>query len=323
MHLSIFNFSAMKSSHGLVFLMFGILQYFIGLEIAMRTVVPQISQVERRHNDDHQRALQVMQKAHDGFETVLVVGNSLLQQGIDREELLKATPPKYRIALFPVENTTYWDWYFGLRRLAREGAAPDVVVLCLNLRQILSNSTNGEGFAHSMMQVGDIVQVARATRLDMTVASNYFFANFSAWLGGRSFIRNWILEKWIPGASALVQLFAAPGRAAQGKSSSTAIPYETLQRLKALQALCKTIGAKFVFLIPPTTNSTDLTSEVQLLAAQADIPVIVPFKPGEMETSVFSDGFHLNAEGAKRFSERLGGAFEDALSARKQSSMRN
>ena len=311
-----FNFESFRSSHAIVLLLLALLLYFAALELMMRTVVPRVSQVERRHNADRQAALRLSQRPPQGMKTVLIIGNSLLQEGIDREKLREVSASQYRVAVFPIENTTYLDWYFGLHRLAVEGSKPDVVVLCLNIKQLMSNSTNGEGFAHSMMWMGDILEVAKTAGLDSTNTSNYFFANLSAWLGGRWFIRNWVLEEWMPKAKTLVDLFTPRG-------AVTPIPLEatveqTTQRLKKLQDLCETFGARFVFLVPPATSGADSLIKMQSAAEETKISVLIPFKPGEMPAAAFSDGFHLNPNGARIFTERLAILLSESLAGRRE-----
>ncbi len=311
MPLFTFNSESFRSSHAIVLLLLALLLYFAALEFVMQTVVPRVSRVERRHNADRQAALRLSQRVPQGMKTVLIIGNSLLQEGIDRDKLREVSSSQYRVAVLPIENTTYLDWYFGLRRLAMEGSTPNVVVLCLNVRQLVSNSTNGEGFAHSMMWTGDILEVAKTAGLDSTNTSNYFFANLSAWLGGRWFIRNWVLEEWMPNAKTLVDLFTPRG-------AVTPIPLETIveqtiQRLKKLQDLCETFGARFVFLVPPAMSGADSLSKIQSAAAESKISVLIPFNPGEMPAAAFSDGFHLNPNGARIFTERFAILLSESL----------
>jgi len=311
MPLFTFNSESFRSSHAIVLLLLALLLYFAALEFVMQTVVPRVSRVERRHNADRQAALRLSQRVPQGMKTVLIIGNSLLQEGIDRDKLREVSSSQYRVAVLPIENTTYLDWYFGLRRLAMEGSTPNVVVLCLNVRQLVSNSTNGEGFAHSMMWTGDILEVAKTAGLDSTNTSNYFFANLSAWLGGRWFIRNWVLEEWMPNAKTLVDLFTPRG-------AVTPIPLETIveqtiQRLKKLQDLCETFGARFVFLVPPAMSGADSLSKIQSAAAESKISVLIPFNPGEMPAAAFSHGFHLNPNGARIFTERFAILLSESL----------
>jgi hypothetical protein len=298
-----FNSKRFSSAHAIVLLLLALLLYFAALEFTMRTVVPRVSQVERRHNADYQAALGLSQRASTGLKTVLIVGNSLLQEAIDRDGLREMSSSRYRVVVFPIENTTYLDWYFGLHRLAMEGSRPDIVILCLNIRQLLSNSTNGEGFARSMMWTGDILEVAKTAGLDSTITSNYLFANLSAWLGGRWVIRNWVLEGWMPNARALVDLFTPQGTVTP--ISLETIAERAIPRLKKLRDLCETFGAQFIFLVPPAVSGAESLTRIQSAAVDAKISLLIPFEPGEMPAATFSDGFHLNPKGARIFTERL------------------
>ena len=117
-------------------------------------------------------------EAHD-----FINGNSLLLEGLDLPRAQQALASRYSVSRFVVEQTQYLDWYYGIRRLLAEGARPSILVMTLPTGHLISDGTRGEYFAHYQMQAGDIVEVARAANLDMTTASNFWFANWSEWLG--------------------------------------------------------------------------------------------------------------------------------------------
>src|SRR6266853_3119542 len=94
-----FNSESFRSSHAIVLLLLALLLYFAALEFVMQTVVPRVSQVEHRHNADFQAALRLSQRAPQGTKTVLIVGNSLLQEGIDRDKLQEMSSSNYRVAV--------------------------------------------------------------------------------------------------------------------------------------------------------------------------------------------------------------------------------
>lgn len=275
--------------------------YFVALETAMRTVIPRLSNSARREHQDYDAALRLRSTANS--RSVLLIGNSLLLHGIDRQTLQQAIGPSYTSTFLPMENTSFWDWYFGLRRLFDEGSRPSVVVLSINVRQLASDSTNGEQFAHAMMKRADLLRVAQAAHLDNTTASGYFFASFSGWLGGRVGLRNWILDHWLPGADLLVESFTPVGQAGfpQDIVESRALP-----RLTELRDLCRSHGAEFIYVVPATSNEADPSLALQTAAARADVKVLAPYPPGEMPAEGYSDGFHLNEQGADWFTERLG-----------------
>jgi lysophospholipase L1-like esterase len=45
---------------------------------------------------------------------------------------------------------------------------------------------------------------------------------------------------------------------------------------------------------------------VALAAANEGISVLIPYQPAELPAKAFSDGFHLNRQGAELFTSRLG-----------------
>jgi len=184
----------MTASRAIAMLIIALLGYFLILEVAMRTVVTRLSKGQQREIEDRREAVLLKPRTPDGSTSILVVGNSLLLHGIDRARLQQEMGSRYHVVLYPIEGTTYLDWYFGLRRLFAEGARPTMLVLCISVRQLVYYQTAGEGFAHTMMSIADLPAVVRAGHLDMMTASAYFFANPSAWLGGRSSLRNGLLE---------------------------------------------------------------------------------------------------------------------------------
>ena len=311
MPLSISNFKKLDAKGAMALLLAALVLYFCALEIGMRTVVPQVVKAERRYGEDYRAALSLRPASPEGSKTILLVGNSLLLWGVDRVQLRETIAPSYSVIVFPIENTTYLDWYFGLRRYLAEGSRPWAIVLCLSSRQLLSNSTNGEAFAHSMMKMDDIFRVSKAAGLDNTTASNYFFANLSRWLGGRWYVRNWLLEKWLPNAESLAAYFGPRDR--QARVATDIVVGEALRRLGELEELSKSNDARFVLLMPPSLNLDDSASAIQTAAALTNISVLIPYRGGEMPVKAFSDGFHLNAYGANLFTERLRSALFESL----------
>jgi len=288
----------LNPTQAIVFLLALVCCYLCALELATRLLLPRLSHTQHRLASDYLAARTLSRKWPDGSDTVLIVGNSLLVDAIDRTDLQRRMPG-YHTALYPVESTTYLDWYFGLRRLFSEGSRPSLVMLTVNVRHVLSDSTNGEAFARSMMRMSDLMDVSRAAKLNMMSTSTYFFANLSEWLGTRASIRNVLLEEWLPGAPLLVAHFST--RAAAVPVTATRLAAARLQKMRDL---CNSYGAGFALLIPPALSAGDPASALVKEAGQLNVTVLLPFRPGEMPPEAFADGFHLNPRGAARFTER-------------------
>jgi lysophospholipase L1-like esterase len=74
--------------------------------------------------------------------------------------------------------------------------------------------------------------------------------------------------------------------------------------LPELGELARSYGVKIVLLIPPTLRE-DHSREIQAIGAQAGVPVWVLSPPGELPRSLYTDGFHLNAQGNELYTGRL------------------
>jgi hypothetical protein len=289
-------------------LIVALLVYGVCLEAAARVVVPKLSEGLRRQGQDYRTAIALRQHDRSGRRTVLLVGNSLLLEGVDRAALVAKTP-EIDVNLFPMVGTSYFDWYYGLNRYFAEGAQPAVIGLCINARQLLFNSTNGESFAHYMLQTRDFKSVFDSTTLDTMTASNYFFAHWSQWLANRSNARVGLLERLLPDSRILAPHLSHVTGDGGGDDLDASRMVERLQRFRDFT---EAHGAKFIWIVPPTLNASDPAPRVQVLGRSQGVRVLVPVDPGTMPKEFFADGFHLNSEGARVFSERLASQLSQA-----------
>src|SRR4029077_9971113 len=89
------------AARAIVVLLAAMTVYFVALEVAMRTVLPRISANQRRIVQDANRAQALTARSADGAHTVLLVGNSLLVQGVDRQQLQQRLLPQYAVTYYP------------------------------------------------------------------------------------------------------------------------------------------------------------------------------------------------------------------------------
>jgi hypothetical protein len=292
-----------RAAKALVVLLGLLLAYFGGLEVLTRAGFTRTSRIQRKIAEARKEALSLQPRTADGAESVLILANSLCREGVDPAKLRQGVSPNYHTVLLAVGGTAYVDWYFGLRRLFAEGSRPTTVILCLSTRQLISQTTDGEYFAHYMMQGRDVLAVRKSAGLDFTTTTTYWFANGSAWIGSRSSIKNWFLGELMPNIDELTGHFPL---VAGPMPPTDVVVGQGLARLEDVQALCKTYNARFLFLIPPLLQLDGHFEELQTAAKQAGINVLLPYREAEMPKNYFTDGFHLNSQGAFLFTERLG-----------------
>jgi hypothetical protein len=277
------------------------------LEIAARLLLPVHSALAARIRSDWSAAVQFGDSPLPHRPSFLVVGNSRLQAGIVRKELSALQRGNAaNVAVLPIENTAYLDWYFGGRRLLAEGSKPQFLVLCLSPADLVSNLTDGALFARILMRPADILRVKQAARLDWTTTTTYLMASASAWIGESTGIRNWIRNETVPGLPELAHYFEFENRAAPNPRAD--VMEEIVgRRLRQFSAVCATHGCTGLLVIPPMLRDQGDGSLAAIVRAgrAAGVPVLIPLAPGELAKSYFGDGFHLNERGAEIFTPRL------------------
>jgi hypothetical protein len=260
-----------------------------------------VSRIQRRIDAEYKAAIR-LRPTVNGKPTLLVLGNSLLLEGINVPELQKETTEEYRASSFTVEQTVYADWYYGIRRLVHAGAHPSVILLGLSINHLVADGVRGEYFGHFLMDRPDFPSVVRREKLDPTPASTLLFANLSGWVGSKTEIRNWLLVKTMPDIDSLGVLLQAHG---PPPPTAAYLLEVARRRLLELQKVCAPYGTRVLLVVPPSQDVREPYYAAEQAGRQADVTVLVPYRPGEMPPRNYRDGYHLNREGAMLFTRRL------------------
>ncbi len=106
-----------------------------------------------------------------------MVGNSLLLHGVEMNRLQALTCASMRIYPIFLEATGYYDWLYGLQRLFRQGARPQVVVVGVGVNYFLENGVRQDYAPMLFFDARDTLAVASDLRLDRTATSNLLLAH--------------------------------------------------------------------------------------------------------------------------------------------------
>jgi hypothetical protein len=259
-----------------------------------------VSKIQRRIHEEYTAALAPNIRDSDVKSEILLVGNSLLNAGVDFPQFAADMPSNWRVKRLVIESTTYIDWYYGLRRLFRDGARPDIVCLMLSWQQLATSEIRGEYFAHYLMQTRDFFPVVRDLGLHPTPATSLFVGHLSAFYGARVDIRKFILSSLLPDLPQLTALMTLPRKPLPNKN----LREIATMRLRALKAALGMYGTRVVFILAPTAGSAHVR-ELEEAGRDAGVPVVIGSSAGELAPGDFSDGFHLNPQGAHRYTHRL------------------
>jgi len=269
------------------------------LEAATRLGFQRISRIERRIGAEYREARSIPATEAGQAPSMLFVGNSLLLEAVEYPGIQKAAGPEIRVQRFVIERTNYLDWYYGIRRLLNEGSHPDFIVLCLAPSQMAHKLIRGEYSSYYLFQASDIPAVARDEEYGLTAESSLFAAHYSLYFAGRANLRSFLLNRVDHSYSEILQNL--------GIGSIGAAPTGEIERIAELRlrTLTESIGnrTRLILLLPPTFMPGE--PELRAAAEKAGVPFLTPVHTGEIPRSMFMDEFHVNAQGAEKFTTAL------------------
>jgi len=275
------------------------LSMFCGaLEITTRAGFGKISRVESRVAADYKAALSITGNNTAG--SVLLAGNSLLLEDVDVPQLRNSLPSGLKITRFAIEQTQYLDWYFGLKRLFAQGVRPKLVVLCMNASHLISGQIRGDYSSYYLFRLADIPEIRRDAGYNLTKASDLVFAHFSLFYAGRTPLRNFVLLRSDPAYGQLLHDLATVSAKLPPDGDMERI---ATSRLTDLRLLCAAHNANFVFLLPPGFGRGE--EAIMNAGTHSEAAVFVPIHLNDLPQTMFRDGFHLNAEGARICTEKM------------------
>lgn len=269
----------------------------LGAELFFGIVLMRVSRVEQRTESE----LAAAKRLH-GPRTALLAGNSLPKADVDVPLLTGALGQEgIEFHRLVVEHTTYIDWYYGLRTLFAQGARPETVVFSMNSKQFTTREMRGDYSAYRLFQARDLVAAARDAGYSPTQTASLIVAHFSSFYGMRVEMRKWLLKQTVPMFEGLQPHLAPPPSAAQADRIVAIAP----ERIRALQALCASYGARLVLLAPAIRGEAAGLTAFRESAKAAAVDFIEPLAPNEAPESEWQDDMHMNPVGATRYTKAL------------------
>lgn len=274
----------------------------VALEVFSHYLLKHNSATYQRVSRQYDQALTARPAVPGEPTAVLMVGNSLLLHGVQLDRLRALTSSQMRVYPVFLEATGYYDWLYGLRRLFRQGAKPDAVVVGVGVNYFLANDIRQDYAPMMFFDARDTLAVASDLHLDRTATSNLLLAHSSTFWDTRSAIRTQVLNRVVPHLQDLFSLINSVPTVPQGREfDAIAIP-----RLQRLRELCDEHGVKLILLVPPTLSSENAIGEMERAARSVGVEVSVPLDPAALSSNFYQpDGMHLNSQGAVLFTSAL------------------
>lgn len=287
------------AAHRFAALLACIVIFLCALELGTRFGFHYVSKMESRHAAEFAAASSI--GGRPGQTSVLLVGNSLLLEGVDFPKLRSSMPADARIWRFALEDTGILEWRFGLRRLIAEGTRPTHVVLALGASNFRSHTLRSDYSAFYLLRARDIPQLASSLHYDLTHEADLYFARFSLFYAGRNLIRNFAVNLATPSYADLLHGLAVAERQQKRPDDSRAA---MLSDIVDMRQSCEAIDARFIVLIMPGFEDRDAL-DVTAAAHDSGVAVVEPVAERGFSQNLYRDGYHLNAEGSERFTALL------------------
>jgi hypothetical protein len=270
-------------------------------EVFSAYAVPRLSSYVGRNVRERQEAITL----RPGTErpTVLVAGTSLLLEGIDFPRFQEMLGDRWEVRRWVMEQTSFTDWHYGLRRIYAEGSRPDYVVLMMGPLNFARRPTvRGDYFARMMMLTGDFAEVSRELQLHPTEATNLLAANLSAFFGLKTELRKVLLIRLLPDLPKFTGMITRFDNRQRPPDQLFEVGAE---RLRTLQALAQAHGGQFILAIPPRPGKGPGSEILQAAGRREGVPVIVSIPQGELGLPYYRDANHLNPKGAAIYTDRF------------------
>ncbi len=149
--------------------------------------------------------------------------------------------------------------------------------------------------------------------LHPTEISGLVVGHLSAYYGVREDIRKFAFQKLVPGAVGLAALSVGPPRR-PGPFDPAALDREARARLGELSSLCAGYQVRCLFALAPHPGGTDARDAIVIKTGQ-DLGMMSESLqvPDAWKSTDFSDGWHMNPQGAARFTSSFGTRLRAAL----------
>ena len=275
-------------------------------EFAARFLIPRFSGIEGRVAVERSEARSLHSTPQ--HRQLLIVGNSLLEASVQVPAINAALTDGWQAKRFVIENTAFLDWFFGIKGLLEAGSRPDVLALMLSPKQLITNNLRGTYSSYHLFSAEDSFRAGRLAGYHPTEISGLLIGHFSAAYGLRTEIRSVAMQRAIPHAETIAQIFKG-GRGTEFDWRDPKVRHIAEQRFDSLRALCEQYQIRCIFLPPAEPTLTDhARAASQIATAHGLAADQFLFSEGYATGAFQSDQFHMTQQGAKAYSAKLGPA---------------
>lgn len=292
---------------------------YLAGEAVLRSRLDTLSDNARRVASGPGLAQALARGSDDGLETVLILGNSVSNDGIDAEIVGQYLPGTV-IAHQPVDSSVLRDWYYILHNFyTSQGVAPDAVVLPVGFdNPLLRTNARTEDLLFTVLGWGDLPDLAERSEVDDPEELLSLYANKgSALIAFRGRLQQRILSAVVPDFADLRR--TVRDRNIEVRNADAAVE-EAAPRgepvwLDEFTDLTDRLGIEVVVVAVPTEDlEGGLAAEDLERIRERGWSYVAPPEGQSWSAEEIPDGHHMTREGEIRYSNLLGPMLAQVLS---------
>ena len=240
---------------------------------------------------------------------ILVVGNSLVREGIQAETLgnaaMKQLAGPVVVERIHPDNTAFAEWYYAIDRfgLSSHRAKLDAIVIVFQGPHLRDE---GSRHIHELGRYycgpNQLADLATFDLLSLEQWLQYGFNSLSSSLSNHERVERRALDGLIPNYRSGIQEL---NRRSQGEMHRTQ-KAASYRRLSGLMHKLQSRKMTVVLAEIPIENPSSIDPELEQLASENNILLVKASQFAPFAKEDFSDGLHMNAIAAQRYSQELG-----------------
>jgi hypothetical protein len=272
---------------------------------------------ERRLSVDEKASVVSQQLAEGEGLRVLVLGNSLVRDGVN-ERLLEEEMRRQGVAPLRVEraylmNTVINDWYYAFKHhFVDTGRLPDALVLCFAHHHLQDYAIQPATVARYYSGVRDLPQIFNEEVRDFDGRVEFLLYGWSASFAHRTNVQRRLLDLLIPHYREHAQRINDSLNNARAASEQQRVDYQpTYLRLERLLKMAQDHNVSVILVAMPWQKPYTLDPRLEAISKAAGINLIDSRHVTQLGRENFNDEMHMNEAGAAIYSRFLAGVLAE------------
>jgi len=283
-----------------LYILLALLLFFLSIELALRVVEKKLSK-DLVHYDQMNAIIHELKQPSEN--NILFLGNSLTREGIEEDILHQYISDAKIEKIYPDDTTiTEWYWIF-FKRLVRIKPDLDMIIIPFAPGHLSDQELTVKNITRlsKLLPVSDLLQVRKYESLGIDNSSKLLLSHISVFYASRERIQKRLLDLLPYYRDTIQEINRSMKKESKAKQG---ISYHHLHDLMQQKTFPK---LQLIFVAVPLIKKYTIEAELlQLFEQYENVHFLDGNAMKDIEEEDFSDGYHLNEVGAKKFSHFIG-----------------